>query len=276
MAEFGENLKRVREERGITQQTLAEYLYVTRQAVSRWEGGSRYPDIMTAKKIAQFLEVSLDELLSDDDMNLYVKNNAILDSSVSKRAQLVLLSLAFMCALIHTIIYFSNYLIEEPLEFISGGMIKSILLTIVLAYSVYVALYDKLNAKVASCIAALYFGCAIFSDLICLFEKNINIINMTLLCDLFYNLLLLMICIRFFQSKLTPSPVLLYIMTGVYALGELILLLICCRFVEGIPNEYYIGFSLRMLSLIESLFVIVLLSFMAYVLHKKRKLAARG
>ena len=38
MAEFGENLKRVREEKGITQQTLADYLYVTRQAVSRWEG----------------------------------------------------------------------------------------------------------------------------------------------------------------------------------------------------------------------------------------------
>ena len=60
MAEFGENLKRVREKKGITQQTLADSLYVTRQAVSRWEGGSRYPDIMTAKKMAQFLEVSLD------------------------------------------------------------------------------------------------------------------------------------------------------------------------------------------------------------------------
>ena len=39
MAEFGENLKRIREEKGMTQQTLADYLYVTRQAVSRWEGG---------------------------------------------------------------------------------------------------------------------------------------------------------------------------------------------------------------------------------------------
>lgn len=41
MAEFGENLKKVREEKGITQQTLADYLYVTRQAVSRWEGGQK-------------------------------------------------------------------------------------------------------------------------------------------------------------------------------------------------------------------------------------------
>lgn len=41
MAEFGEQLRKAREAKGITQQTLAEKLYVTRQAVSRWEcGGS--------------------------------------------------------------------------------------------------------------------------------------------------------------------------------------------------------------------------------------------
>lgn len=39
MVEFGEKLKRAREEKGMTQQTLSEYLYVTRQAVSWWEGG---------------------------------------------------------------------------------------------------------------------------------------------------------------------------------------------------------------------------------------------
>ena len=37
MAEFGENLKNVREQKGYTQQTLADHLYVTRQAVSRWQ-----------------------------------------------------------------------------------------------------------------------------------------------------------------------------------------------------------------------------------------------
>ena len=45
MVEFGEQLRRAREEKGMTQQSLAEQLYVTRQAVSRWECGDRYPDL---------------------------------------------------------------------------------------------------------------------------------------------------------------------------------------------------------------------------------------
>ncbi len=39
MVEFGEQLRREREAKGMTQQTLAEQLYVTRQAISRWECG---------------------------------------------------------------------------------------------------------------------------------------------------------------------------------------------------------------------------------------------
>lgn len=42
MVEFGEQLRKAREAKGMTQQTLAEHLYVTRQAVSRWECGDRY------------------------------------------------------------------------------------------------------------------------------------------------------------------------------------------------------------------------------------------
>lgn len=61
MVEFGEKLKRAREEKGMTQQTLSDHLYVTRQAVSRWECGARYPDLLTAKKLSEVLEVSLDE-----------------------------------------------------------------------------------------------------------------------------------------------------------------------------------------------------------------------
>ena len=42
MEEFGEQLKKAREAKGMTQQTLTEHLHVTRQAVSRWECGGSY------------------------------------------------------------------------------------------------------------------------------------------------------------------------------------------------------------------------------------------
>ena len=70
MVEFGEQLRRAREEKGMTQQSLAEQLYVTRQAVSRWECGDRYPDLLTTKKLSQILEMSLDDLLSGKEMEV--------------------------------------------------------------------------------------------------------------------------------------------------------------------------------------------------------------
>ncbi len=68
MAEFGEKIKQARVEKGMTQQALADRLYVTRQTISRWERGTRYPDLPTAKKLADILEIPLDDLLSGEDL----------------------------------------------------------------------------------------------------------------------------------------------------------------------------------------------------------------
>jgi len=65
----GENIKRYREQLGITQKTLAESLNVTYQAVSRWENNSAEPDISTLKELATIFAISLDTLLSNVDSN---------------------------------------------------------------------------------------------------------------------------------------------------------------------------------------------------------------
>ena len=64
--DFGEKIKELREAKGMTQQNLADLLFVTRQTVSRWEGGSRYPDLVTAKNLADILDTTIDTLLADD------------------------------------------------------------------------------------------------------------------------------------------------------------------------------------------------------------------
>ena len=63
---FGNNIKKLREEKNLTQQQLADKLYVSRQTICRWENGSRCPDLITAKKLALELKVSMDELISDE------------------------------------------------------------------------------------------------------------------------------------------------------------------------------------------------------------------
>ena len=60
--------EKIREEKKYTQQQLADKLYVSRQTVCRWENGSRCPDLITAKKLAMELGVTLDELISDEDI----------------------------------------------------------------------------------------------------------------------------------------------------------------------------------------------------------------
>ncbi len=90
MVEFGEQLRRARERKGMTQQSLAEKLFVTRQSVSRWECGDRYPDLLMTKNISKILEVSLDELLSDDDMEKMVKRNPIIEKPAINKMILLL------------------------------------------------------------------------------------------------------------------------------------------------------------------------------------------
>ena len=65
---LNDNIKKFREEKNLTQQQLADKLYVSRQTVCRWEKGSRCPDLITAKKLALELDVSVDELISDKDV----------------------------------------------------------------------------------------------------------------------------------------------------------------------------------------------------------------
>lgn len=60
---FSENLKRLRKERGFTQESLAIQLHVVRQTVSKWEKGLSVPDAVMLQRLAEVLEVSVSELL---------------------------------------------------------------------------------------------------------------------------------------------------------------------------------------------------------------------
>ena len=66
-AAFGNRIRTLRMERGLSQQQLADKMYVTRYTVMRWESGEHVPDITVLSRLAEFLEVETYELL--DTMN---------------------------------------------------------------------------------------------------------------------------------------------------------------------------------------------------------------
>lgn len=66
--EFHEKLQYLRKQQNMTQEQLAEKLYVSRTAVSKWESGKGYPNIESLKGLSKVFAVSIDELLSSNEL----------------------------------------------------------------------------------------------------------------------------------------------------------------------------------------------------------------
>ena len=62
---IGENIARLRKEKGWTQVELGEKLGVSNQAVSKWESEMTFPDVMLLPYIAELFEVSIDDLYNE-------------------------------------------------------------------------------------------------------------------------------------------------------------------------------------------------------------------
>ena len=65
---LGEKLKKLRTDKNLTQEELAEILFVSRTAISKWESGRGFPNIESLKAISKYFSVSLDELLSGEEL----------------------------------------------------------------------------------------------------------------------------------------------------------------------------------------------------------------
>ena len=79
MITLAENLKKLRLSRTLTQEELAQFLGVTSQAVSKWERREGYPDITMLPVIANYFEVTVDDLLGNDILSKEEKITEYLD-----------------------------------------------------------------------------------------------------------------------------------------------------------------------------------------------------
>lgn len=75
LMEFNETLQELRKRADLTQEELAQQLYVSRTAISKWESGRGFPNIESLKAISKFFSVSLDQLLSGEEILAIAEND---------------------------------------------------------------------------------------------------------------------------------------------------------------------------------------------------------
>ena len=64
--QVGKQIQRYRKEKKLSQDDLAEIIFVSRQSISNWERGATYPDIQNLLLLSKVFEVSLDKLVKGD------------------------------------------------------------------------------------------------------------------------------------------------------------------------------------------------------------------
>lgn len=64
--ELGKQIKKLRHEKSLSQEKLAEMVYVSRQTISNWENDKSYPDIHSLLLLSQVLDVAIDQLIKGD------------------------------------------------------------------------------------------------------------------------------------------------------------------------------------------------------------------
>ena len=85
--DFGKKIQKLRKQNKWTQEELAQKLYISRTAVSKWERGASYPNIDSLKDIANLFNITIDELLSTEEIiNLAKKEN---NSNINKTTNLI-------------------------------------------------------------------------------------------------------------------------------------------------------------------------------------------
>ena len=72
--EFNEKLQELRKNRSLTQEELAEALFVSRTAISKWESGRGYPSIDSLREISRYFSVTIDDLICSEEMISVAEN----------------------------------------------------------------------------------------------------------------------------------------------------------------------------------------------------------
>lgn len=275
MVEFGEQLRRAREAKGMTQQSLAEQLYVTRQAVSRWECGDRYPDLLTTKKISLILDISLDDLMSVNEMKKVVERNPVIEKPIVNNIMIALYAFivfSFIVTVLDIIIRFPlspDEIDFSNIEVIVINLVGLIIEIVIFLYGLITALKGVLSPKRMGLVISVFFAS------ICLVDSN-RVFGRSTWQNVFVSILLVLPCIMgavasylyFVKSKSERIWPMLIFIASIWGIIRMII------------NNYmiirYAGQFVSMntaLSILLKACIYILIVYQTYTLRQKRKSA---
>ncbi|MGB4589806.1 MAG: helix-turn-helix transcriptional regulator [Clostridiaceae bacterium] len=99
-------IKNYRKQKNLSQEELAEKIYVSRQTISNWETGKSYPDIHNLILLSTLYDISLDELIKGD---VDIMKEKITSHELQSLSKMMLLFFAFMLATLPLVKNYSNY-----------------------------------------------------------------------------------------------------------------------------------------------------------------------
>ena len=162
---LGDKIKDLRVKNNITQEELAKEIYVTRNAISKWENNRGFPNLDSLKLLAKYFDISLDYLINDNEIKeLTIKNNEMI---VFNRNIIYSIILFIALIIVGTLLPFgiSNYdptaalviyLIILPVIYVIFGVVSSILeikwpfviITGAISISPILIIYEILNMNI--------------------------------------------------------------------------------------------------------------------------------
>jgi transcriptional regulator with XRE-family HTH domain len=114
--DIGKTIKENRTKKGETQEDLSNYLYVSRQLVSKWENGKSYPDLNQLIQLSDHYNLSLDELMRGNKKMLDKKDSQIKLFRKSKKIGLILIAMLIFGSLYNQILTYKTNSLYRNLE----------------------------------------------------------------------------------------------------------------------------------------------------------------
>ncbi len=254
------------------------------QAVSRWECGARYPDLLTAKKIGQILEVTIDELVSGEELERNVEKEPILSKPVENILQTVFYCVAVVAYFLMSIFATYSLFPSESLKATPAGQITLTTISTVFGYylnlgvllfGLILSIKNKLTARWTGIIMAVPYVAAAFKIIFTYIEMQIKQNGVMPIGEFLLEVLVLLLFAGYIlvyfimeQKWLTPYVV--------YGISFVSIWVISYSFLRNLAYPTELGLTVSTVHYIGMLGLTVLISYQCFVWNKKRRFALKN